>query len=157
MIEGLSETQEHILNQVEELHGSAHDVLLQVVKLLQESFPSWNWVGLYLLKDGRLILGPYVGKPTDHTEIEIGVGVCGSAVQENTNIIVDDVTRRDNYLACTLETRSEIVVLIRDGETILGQFDIDSDSVANFTKEDERLLESLAVVVAPHVSKLVTV
>ncbi|MBX9691465.1 MAG: GAF domain-containing protein, partial [Cyanobacteria bacterium] len=86
---------------------------------------------------------------------EIGVGVCGSAVEQNTNIIVDDVTKRDNYLACTLETRSEIVVLIRDGEAILGQFDIDSDEVANFNKEDERLLERLAVIVAPHVAMLV--
>lgn len=101
-----------------------------------------------------LLIGPYVGKPTDHVRIEVGVGVCGTAVAENSNITVDDVRARDNYLACSLETRSELVVLIRDGYEVLGQFDIDSDVVATFTREDEALLEELGPIVLPHARAL---
>jgi len=138
-----------IIDQVRKL-AAANDahILDKTMKLLHDNCQGWNWVGIYLLAEGELILGPYEGKPTDHTRIQIGVGVCGSAVSANTNIIVDDVTKRDNYLACTLETRSEIVVLIRHEDRIVAQFDIDSDRLAAFTKEDEQMLEALAPLVS---------
>lgn len=160
------------MNQVNS-KNSKFDEILKTATRLPESAPSesirnlleqmrsildgWDWVGIYLLRANGLELGPFAGKPTDHKFIEVGVGVCGSAVAENRNIVVADVRERENYLACTLETRSEIVVLIKDGEEILGQFDIDSDRVGNFTEEDSRFLENLSVIVAPHIKKLLEV
>src|SRR5262245_30210147 len=101
-----------IINRVKDACQSgkpSREILASTVEILQQSLPGWNWVGIYLLAGDTLLLGPYVGKPTDHTRIKVGVGVCGTAVKEDANIIVDDVTSRENYLACTLETRSEIV------------------------------------------------
>lgn len=122
----------------------APDLLEQTVKLMYENLLGWNWVGIYLLGKNELHLGPSRGKPTEHTKIAVGVGVCGSAVMENRNIVVDDVTKRENYLACTLETKSELVVLIRHQSEIVGQFDIDSDQLATFNRDDELFLEELA-------------
>jgi L-methionine (R)-S-oxide reductase len=135
--------------------GDGETVLQDVVALLQETHPAWNWVGIYLLVGETLVLGPYVGLPTDHARIRVGVGVCGSAVAEETNIIVEDVHVRENYLACSLGTRSEIVVLIRDAQGIVGQFDIDSDTVAAFDSADEEFLEALAPLVAPRCRTIV--
>jgi GAF domain-containing protein len=130
--------------------ASDDTVLTETVRLLQETQPGWDWVGIYLFIDDTLILGPYVGTPTEHVRIPVGTGVCGAAVAENTNIVVEDVRARENYLACSLETRSEIVVLIRDDAGIVGQFDIDSDRVGAFTARDEALLTMLAPLVATH-------
>lgn len=124
-------------------------LLQHVVQRLHDEFPTWNWVGIYFLRDNTLELGPFVGKPTEHDRIEVGVGVCGSSVANNRNTIVADVTKLDNYLACTLETRSEIVVLIRHEGKVVAQFDVDSDLPNAFSTDDERLLERLAVLVAP--------
>jgi len=133
---------------------SDREVLDEVVSTLKQTMPNWNWVGIYLLVDDHLVLGPFAGKPTEHTRIEVGVGVCGTAVKDDANIIVDDVRKRDNYLACTIETRSELVVLIRHHGNIVAQFDIDSDREANFSPDDEHLLESLAPLVAEHCYRL---
>jgi GAF domain-containing protein len=139
---------------VVETERSDLEVLQEVVNMLKQTMPNWNWVGIYLFVNDHLVLGPYVGKPTDHTRIEVGVGVCGTAVKDNANIIVDDVRKRDNYLACTLETRSELVVLIRHHGNIVGQFDIDSDKEANFCPDDEHLLESIAPLIGEHCYRL---
>jgi GAF domain-containing protein len=117
-----------------------------LVKRIQTHRPAWHWVGIYLLDGDTLKLGPYVGAPTEHVAIPVGVGVCGTAVARKTNIIVDDVRAQDNYLACSLETRSELVVLIRDQGEIVGQFDIDSDNVAEFNARDVAFLEGVAEV-----------
>jgi GAF domain-containing protein len=109
--------------------------------------------GEVLMKDGVLVLGPSTA-PADHDRIEIGEGVCGTAVSEDKNQVVEDVREVENYLACSIHTRSEIVVLIRHEGQIVGQFDIDSDTVGAFTAEDEALLEELAGVVAPRVASL---
>jgi L-methionine (R)-S-oxide reductase len=147
-----------IISAVQACVASAGDdeaVLQDVVALLQETQPAWNWVGIYLLVGETLVLGPYVGLPTYHTRIPVGVGVCGSAVAEETNIVIDDVRARENYLACSIGTRAEIVVLIRDAQDIVGQFDIDSDTVAAFGPADEALLESLAPLVGPRCRAIV--
>ena len=133
--------------------ASDEEVLNGVVRLVHDAHPSWDWSGIYLMKDGVLVLGPSTA-PADHDRIEVGEGVCGTAVSENENQVVEDVREIENYLACSIHTRSEIVVLIRHEGEIVGQFDIDSDTVGAFTSEDEALLEELAAVVAPRVASL---
>ena len=129
------------------------EVLGEVVRLVHEAHPSWDWSGIYLLKGGVLVLGPSTA-PADHDRIEVGEGVCGTAVAEDSNQVIEDVREVGNYLACSIHTRSEIVVLIRHEGNVVGQFDIDSDKVGAFTSEDEALLEGLAGVVAPRVASL---
>jgi GAF domain-containing protein len=110
-----------------------------------DQLPDYNWSGVYRLEGDTLVLDAFVGAPTDHTHIPVGRGVCGTAVAEDRNQVVEDVRTLDNYLACSTQTRSEIVVLIRRGEEILGQIDIDGHRVGAFDASDETLLESLAV------------
>ena len=133
--------------------GTDEEVLDEVVRLVHEAHPSWDWSGIYLMKDGVLELGPKTA-PADHSRIEVGEGVCGTAVSEDKNQVVEDVREVENYLACSIHTRSEIVVLIRHGGRIVGQFDIDSDTVGAFTAEDEALLKEIGEVVAPRVAAL---
>jgi L-methionine (R)-S-oxide reductase len=128
--------------------GDDADVLMAVVSILADAGPSWDWVGIYVLAGDTLVLGPYAGAPTEHTRIPVGVGVCGTAVAQGFNMVVDDVARLDNYLACSATTRSELVVLIRHGEEIVGQFDVDSDRPAAFGPADEAFLQDLAGLVA---------
>jgi len=131
------------------------DAALQgVVESLAAAHPSWGWVGVYVLVGQTLVLGPFVGPPSEHTRIPVGIGVCGTAVARDTNVVVDDVRRLDNYLACSAGTRSEIVVLIRDGAEVVGQFDVDSDDVAAFGPADEALLEHLAPLAGPRCRRL---
>jgi L-methionine (R)-S-oxide reductase len=132
------------------------EVLEDVVRLVHEAHPRWDWSGIYLLVDGTLVVGPFAGseEPPEHSRIEVGDGVCGTAVAQDRNQLVDDVRELDNYLACSLSTRSELVVLIREDGRIVGQFDIDSDERGAFTQEDEALLEELATVVAPRAASL---
>ena len=132
------------------------EVLGRVVRWVHDAHPLWDWSGIYLLVDGKLVVGPFAGsdEPPEHSRIEVGDGVCGTAVAEDRNQLVEDVRELDNYLACSLSTRSELVVLIREGGRIVGQFDIDSDERAAFTEEDEALLDELATVVAPRVAAL---
>jgi GAF domain-containing protein len=127
-----------------------------VVDSLAATHPSWGWVGVYLLVGDTLVLGPFVGPPSQHTRIPVGVGVCGTAVARGANVVVDDVRELDNYLACSLGTRSEIVVLIRDGTDVVGQFDVDSDDLAAFGPDDEALLEHLAALAGPRCRRLAT-
>jgi GAF domain-containing protein len=134
--------------------GDDADVLMAVVSILAAARPSWDWLGIYVLAGDTLVLGPFAGAPTEHTRIPVGVGVCGTAVARGFNMIVDDVERLDNYLACSASTRSEMVVLIRDGGAIVGQFDVDSDRPAAFAPADEALLEDLARLVAPRCGAL---
>ena len=129
------------------------EVLEEVVRRVHEAHPSWDWSGIYLLVGDTLVLGPATA-PADHSRIGIGEGVCGTAVSEDRNQVVEDVREVENYLACSIHTRSEIVVLIRENGKIVGQFDIDSDTVGAFTAEDERLLDELAELVAPRVAGL---
>jgi L-methionine (R)-S-oxide reductase len=103
------------------------------VKGLHESDERFNWTGVYELgADQVLHLGPYVGAATEHTAIPVGRGVCGTAVAQKRDLNIPDVRQVGNYLACSLRTRSELVVLIRKGETIYAQIDIDSHRVNAF-------------------------
>ncbi len=105
----------------------------------------FNWVGIYVLRGKFLELGPYLGAPSEHTRIPVGRGVCGTAVSENADQNVADVRERENYLACSLETRSELVVLIRDRQgEILGQIDIDSHTPGAFGPSEEEQVRKVA-------------
>lgn len=117
----------------------------RAVALLKSRRPAYTWVGIYLLEGDTLVLGPYLGKPSPHTRIPLGRGICGAAAAEKATIIVDDVNADPRYLACSIETMSEIVVpiLAADG-AVLGEIDIDSDARAAFTAEDRTLLERVA-------------
>src|SRR5213079_2427679 len=109
------------------------EVLETVVHGVHELDPRFHWTGIYeLFPDNVLRLGPFVGAPTEHVFIGVGRGVCGSAVAEKRNMNIPDVTNAANYLACSTETRSELVVLIRKGDTIYAQIDIDRHQLAAF-------------------------
>ena len=128
--------------------ANARVLMGEAVALLQRERPHYNWVGVYLLEGEELVLGPFVGKPTPHTRIPLNKGICGAAASSGKTLIVDDVNADPRYLACSLETRSEIVVpLVRAGR-VLGEIDIDSDAPAAFTEEDRRLLEAVAEILA---------
>jgi GAF domain-containing protein len=120
-----------------------------VVRTLGADIRDYTWVGIYLLDGNELVLGPFVGKPSPHTRIPLGRGICGAAAAEKSTIVVDDVRADPRYLACSLETRSEIVVpILLDGE-VLGEIDIDSDRPAAFGSDDRALLEQVAARLAP--------
>lgn len=144
-------TDDEIVGLVEQKVASSatrDEVLRYAVRILKQERRHYNWVGIYLIDGEMLVLHNYLGKPTEHTHIPIGRGVCGAAVAEKANQIIGDVTKLDNYLACSVETRAEIVVLVRRGLEILGQIDIDSDLENAFTKEDEALLSRVADLIA---------
>jgi L-methionine (R)-S-oxide reductase len=112
--------------------------------------PRFDWTGVYeLYPDNVLRLGPFVGSPTDHVFIGVGTGVCGTAVAEKRNQNIPDVRRITNYLACSTETRSELVILIRSGDTIHAQLDIDSHTVAAFDDETVAKVQRIADWLAP--------
>jgi L-methionine (R)-S-oxide reductase len=129
------------------------EVLNDVVRRIHDARPLWDWSGIYLLVGDTLVLGPRTA-PADHSRIAIGEGVCGTAVSEDRNQIVEDVREVENYLACSIHTRSELVVLIRGSEGIVGEFDIDSDTVGAFGHEDEALLEELGTLISNRVASL---
>lgn len=142
---------DEIISRVKQLVDSevSRDAALrEAVRILKAECAHYNWVGIYLLDGQMLVLHNYIGKATEHTHIPVGQGVCGTAVAERANQIIDDVTAIDNYLACSLETRAEIVVLIRRADDIFGQIDIDSDTASAFTSQDEALLEAVADLLA---------
>lgn len=115
------------------------------VRYVASLSPKFNWTGIYILKGKTLHLGPYIGAETNHTRIPIGKGVCGTAVAQNADQNVPDVQAAENYLACSLETKSELVVLIRDKSgKILGQIDIDSHVRNAFGPEEEAAVRKVA-------------
>ena len=120
-----------------------------VVRTLEADMAYYTWVGIYLLDGNELVLGPFVGKPSPHTRIPLGRGICGAAATEKATIVVDDVNADPRYLACSLETRSEIVVPIMLDGDVLGEIDIDSARPAAFGPDDRALLEQVAARLAP--------
>lgn len=123
----------------------ADSAMTQAVELLKDGVPEYTWVGIYLMEgDNELVLGPYRGKPSPHTRISLGSGICGAAATEKATIVVDDVNADPRYLACSIDTKSEIVVPILDGPRVLGEIDIDSDRAAAFGAADRALLEPIA-------------
>ncbi len=117
--------------------------LKEICVLLAESFPRFNWVGFYLVDppgSRELVLGPFVGEPTEHVRIPFGRGVCGQAAERRAPIIVQDVTQESNYLSCSVNVQSEIVLPVMKGDDLFGELDIDSHTKAAFTKADTLFL-----------------
>jgi len=134
---------------------SKDEKLLDICKLLETNIEYYNWVGFYF-KNGdknELKLGPYIGEPTDHTIIPFGKGICGQVAVSNKNFVVPDVSAQDNYIACSITVKAEIVIpIFINGENI-GQIDIDSNTPDPFTEADERFLEFVCEQVATILQK----
>lgn len=124
-----------------------HEILLEAIKLIDAFSDGFDWTGFYILKDGLLEVGPYIGSETPHTKIELNSGICGAAVSQKKTIVVDDVNADPRFLACSISTKSEIVVPMMDGDDVVGEIDIDSNQPAFFTDDDKVMLEEVAVVV----------
>ena len=122
---------------------SRDEKLQAICQLLNENVTHYNWVGFYFAnhENKTLLLGPYVGAPTDHTVIPFGKGICGQVAESNANFVVPDVAAQDNYIACSFTVKSEIVVPLFVNGINIGQIDIDSHVLDPFTAEDERFLE----------------
>lgn len=123
--------------------AEVHVRLQEICDLLQESISYYDWVGFYFQNGNKeeLKLGPYTGEPTDHTIIPFGKGICGQVALSNENFVVPDVKAQDNYIACSINVKSEIVVpLFVNGKNV-GQIDIDSNTPNAFSSDDEDFLE----------------
>lgn len=124
--------------------------LQSICELLKSSVSYYNWVGFYFKNGNKneLKLGPYAGKPTEHTIIPFGKGICGQVALSNKNFVVPDVNAQDNYIACSITVKAEIVIpIFVQGENV-GQIDIDSNTSDPFTEADERFLEFVCEKVA---------
>jgi GAF domain-containing protein len=121
-------------------------ILREMVKQIKMTDMDYNFVGVYLFnpEENVLWLHNYVGTPTEHAKIQVGQGVCGTAVAEKRTQNVPDVTKIDNYLACSPKTKSELAVLIRAGDEIFGQVDIDAKVIAAFPQADQEAVEMVA-------------
>ncbi|MGE5647686.1 MAG: GAF domain-containing protein [Acidobacteriota bacterium] len=146
-----------ILSEVRAFAATADDLAaLQnfIAGIIPARLPYYHWTGFYMLDPddpATLVLGPFRGAPTVHVRIPVSQGICGAAVAQNSAVIVDDVNADPRYLACSLETRSEIVVPIRAGGAVIGEIDIDSHDLAAFSAEDREFLEECAAIVGAFV------
>jgi len=128
---------------VSNTNDSLENRLYQICEILEAHVNHYDWVGFYF-KNGdknELKLGPYIGEPTDHVIIPFGKGICGQVAVSNENFVVPDVAAQDNYIACSITVKAEIVVPIFVNGLNIGQIDIDSKTPDPFTTEDERFLE----------------
>lgn len=122
---------------------SRDEKLKTLCKYLSERVDYYNWVGFYFAnhENRTLYLGPYYGAETDHTVIPFGKGICGQVAESNANFVVPDVSAQDNYIACSITVKSEIVIPLFVNGINIGQLDIDSHTLNPFTAADERFLE----------------
>jgi len=148
------------LDRVAAQSGSAEDFMWEVVKLLHDRMPKYNWVGFYMLEKSvpseppMLVLGPFQGAMTPHTRIPLHQGICGAAASTGKTVVVDDVSKDPRYLACSVETKSEIVVPVFRRGKVAGELDIDSFFPAAFSEEDQELVEYCASLVGKHLEKV---
>jgi L-methionine (R)-S-oxide reductase len=145
---------EEVRNEVIELAQSApsaNDLMHKMVRLLHERVLKYNWVGFYMLEPGAkppmLVLGAFEGAMTPHTRIPLNQGICGAAASSGQTVVVDDVSKDPRYLACSLETKSEIVVPVFVHGKVVGELDIDSHFPAAFNAEHKDLVQHCAMLV----------
>jgi GAF domain-containing protein len=133
-------------------HRAPRDAALkEFCALLAQSFPRYNWVGFYLVDppgSRELALGPFVGEPTEHVRIPFGRGVCGQAAERRAPIVVQDVTQEANYLSCSVNVRSEIVLPVMRGHDLFGELDIDSHTKDAFGEDDTLFLSRVCALAA---------
>ncbi len=127
------------------------EVFRTAAEMIDGFSEGFNWTGFYLMKDGILEVGPYIGPQTPHTRIELSNGVCGAAAREKKSIIVPDVAADERFLACSLTTRSEIVVPLKFEDQIMGEIDIDSNQPSFFSPQDQEMLERIADLVVERI------
>lgn len=127
------------------VEAGADDLLLQICTLLKQEVYHYDWVGFYILDPAKneLVLGPFVGKPTEHTHIPVGKGICGQVAASGETMVVQDVTQVENYISCGLDVQSEIVVPVLKNGIFVAELDIDSHSPAPFTNEDNVFLSKV--------------
>ena|SRR3974390_2320419 len=147
-------TLEDVQREVDQLNRNARnatELMRDLVKLLHEKLLKYNWVGFYMLEPGAkppmLVLGAYQGAMTPHTRIPLNQGICGAAASSGKTVVVDDVSKDARYLACSLETKSEIVAPVFAGGKVVGELDIDSHFAAAFGREDRAFVEHCAALV----------
>jgi len=154
--------QQQLAKELTTLAGAAatvEDLMSVMVGRLKERLPHFDWVGFYMIEHGdvgedpMLVIGPYVGAITPHTRIPMNQGICGAAASSGRTVIVDDVNADPRYLACSLATKSEIVVPIFVKGEVVGELDIDSHTPAAFTADDRQLVEHCARLVGLYLEK----
>lgn len=137
---------------IENNQQSRNAKLKEICQLLSNEIEVFDWVGFYLVDpeaDRELVLGPYVGEETDHTRIPFGKGICGQAAETNETFVVQDVSKADNYLACSIHVKAEIVVPVMKNGTFVAELDIDSHTKDSLTDEHRTLLEEICEQAAP--------
>ncbi len=135
--------EQEIISKILKAVEDNENIIQRTVEIL-DGVSHYTWVGIYLIEGEYLVLKHYLGRPTEHTRIKLGQGICGAAVVDEQTIIVPDVKCDQRYLACSIETQSEIVVPIWSGGRIIGEIDIDSDSPCVFNGKDKKMLEWIA-------------
>lgn len=130
------------------------EVLQAAIELIDAFSDGFDWSGFYMMRDGILEVGPYIGPETPHTKIELNSGICGAAASMKKSIVVDDVNADDRFLACSTTTKSEIVVPLMDGDICLGEIDIDSNRPAFFNDDDREMFEAIAEIVVKKLKSL---
>ena len=138
------------ITQIIENDISSAEKLQQICETLTSGIPHFHWVGFYFVHGNKkeLKLAQFSGKPTEHTIIPFGKGICGQVALSNQNFIVQDVSEQDNYISCGIDVKSEIVIPIFKEDKNIGQIDVDSHDMAPFSKKDELLLEFVCEKVA---------
>ena len=124
--------------------------------ILFDQVEHYDWVGFYLAvpKHKELVLAAFIGDPTEHVRIPYGKGICGQTAHTLQPYVVQDVSAQSNYLSCSIDVRSEIVIPVFQDGVFVGELDIDSHSVAPFTERDSRLLKAIAHLASPSVAEL---
>jgi len=139
------------LGELAQTAPTAHDLMQKMAKLLHDRMLKYNWVGFYMLEPGAqppmLVLGAFEGAMTPHSRIPLNQGICGAAASSGQTVVVDDVSKDPRYLACSLETKSEIVVPVFVHGKVVGELDIDSHFHAAFTPENQELVQYCAMLV----------
>lgn len=151
-------SKQDLARELEQLAAGAPTVehlMTAIVSRLAERLETYNWVGFYLLEPGtrELVLGPFTGAPTPHTRIPLNQGICGAAASSGRTVVVDDVHSDPRYLACSLETKSEIVAPIFVRGEVVGELDIDSHFPAAFGPDDQQLVEHCARLVGRYLEQ----
>ena len=139
------------ISSLAESSSTANDLMRSMVKLLHDKMLKYSWVGFYMLEPDAqppvLVLGAFEGAMTPHTRIPLNQGICGAAASSGQTVVVDDVAKDSRYLACSLETKSEIVVPVFAHGKVMGELDIDSHFPAAFTSEDQAFVQHCAMLV----------
>lgn len=134
-----------LITEAEAILAKSKTPLADLCDLLRKNVPHYNWVGFYFMNNENQMLeiGPYSGAETEHTRIPYGRGICGQVAESGETFLVQDVNAESNYLACSIETKAEIVLPIFKGDKLVAQLDIDSHYLNPFTEEDSAFLETI--------------